>query len=254
MTVDGRGTRTDAVEIADGMHEVVVFIEPLPEPASPIDNTRSSAALVEQFKTETVFYRQLEIAKALVERGDQSVLPLLVPWLDHQDRHVRGNTALVFGGLGDPRGLQVISGILADRSDRPEGQGMSGTSSDGRYHVQQQVAADRYYAAHLLGDLRDPNGVSILVPLLKDKEVDAVVPWALGQIGGPRAVTSLIEALSDDDPSMRVSVIYALEMLKAQEAIPRLRSLLDDHRTSRLGTPVSVSEAARGAIAMIGRR
>ena len=31
-----------------------------------------------------------------------------------------------------------------------------------------QIRQDRYYAAHLLGDLKDPRGVPILVSLLKD--------------------------------------------------------------------------------------
>src|SRR5439155_1079644 len=84
-------------------------------------------------------------------------------------------------------GLQVIADILTDRSDRPEGQGMAMAPGDGRYHVASQIAADRYYAAHLLGDLRNPAAVPILIPLLQDKEVNDIVPWALGEIGDNRA-------------------------------------------------------------------
>jgi hypothetical protein len=71
-----------------------------------------------------------------------SVLPSLARWLSHADRHVRGNAAFIFGGLGDPRGFQVITDILTDRSDRPEGQGMATASSDGRFHVERQIASD----------------------------------------------------------------------------------------------------------------
>ena len=63
---------------------------------------------------------------------------------------------------------------------------MAMPSSDGRYKVALQIAADRYYAAHLLGDLRDPLAIPVLVPLLKDKEVNSIVPWALGEIGDKR--------------------------------------------------------------------
>lgn len=252
ITVDGIETPVDVgVELQEGRHEVVVFVAPLEAPASTVDRTSSSAALVEQFKSETVFWRQFTIAKEIVDRHDPSVLPSLVPWLSYEDRHARGNAAFIFGGLGDPRGFQVITDILTDRSDRPEGQGAAIASSDGRYRVARQIADDRYYAAHLLGDLRDSRAVSILVPLLKDPEVTSIVPWALGQIGDKRAVGPLLDALDDASPSMRVYSIYALETLNAREAVPRLISLLDDHRKSNSGSQVSVSDAAKAAIAKL---
>jgi hypothetical protein len=50
---------------------------------------------------------------------------------------------------------------------------------------------------------------------------------------------------------MRVLSIYALETLNAREALPRLISLLDDHRTSNFGAQVSVADAAKAAIAKL---
>ena len=50
---------------------------------------------------------------------------------------------------------------------------------------------------------------------------------------------------------MRVTAIYALEALNAKEALPRLISLLDDHRMSNSGSQVSVADAARAAIAKL---
>jgi HEAT repeat protein len=211
----------------------------------------STEVLVERFKSEKVFWRQFQIAQQIVERHDAAVIPSLLDWLTHEDRHQRGNAAFIIGRLGDPRGFQVIADILADRSYRLEGQGMTGVSSDGRYHVARQIAADRYYAAHLLGDLRDPQGVPILVSLLKDPEVNSIVPWALGEIGDKRAIGPLLTALDDDTPSMRVLAIYSLETLNAKEALPRLVSLLDDDRRSNFGAGVSVADAARAAIAKL---
>ena len=128
---------------------------------------------------------------------------------------------------------------------------MAMAPSDGRYRVGPQIAADRYYAAHLLGDLRDPAAVPILIPLLQDEEVNHIVPWALGQIGDNRAVGPLLAALDDADPSIRVLAIYALETLNAKDALPRLTSLLNDHEKSRFGNQVSVADAARAAIAKL---
>jgi len=203
--------------------------------------------LVQQFETTTVFWRQFEVAKAIVAANDTSVLLKLQSWLTHEDRHLRGNAAFVFAGLGDSRGFDVIAAILRDHSERPEGQGIPG----GRWSVQGQIRADRYYGAHLLGDLKNPRGVPILVPLLKDPEVNYIVPWSLGQIGNRSAIQPLIGTLSDQNPSMRVLAIYALEELKAAEALPRLRQLLGDNERCNFDKLESVAQAAQAAIAKL---
>jgi hypothetical protein len=242
---------TRGVALAEGDHDVVVFVAPREAPKPTVDATRASSALVEQFKDEKIFWKQIEIAKAIAGKHDASVLPPLADWLGHQDRHIRANVAFMFAAFGDPRGLQTIADILADRSERPEGQGIAIAPSDGRYRFERQVAADRYYAAHVLGDLRDPRGLALLVPLLDDRETQSIVPWSLGQIGDKRAVPPLIAALDSDDPSQRVLVIYALEALHANEAVPRLLTLVNDDRKSRFGALVTVSEAAKAAIAKL---
>ena len=242
---------TRGIALAEGEHDVVVFVAPREAPKPTVDTTQTSSALVEQFTNEKVFWKQLEIAKAIAGKQDASVLPSLADWLYHQDRHIRGNVAFIFASFGDPRGLTTIADILADRSERPEGQGSHARIGNGQYRFERQVAADRYYAAHLLGDLRDPRGLALLVPLLDDPETQSKVPWALGQIGDRRAIPPLIAALDNDDPSNRVLVIYALETLHAKEAIPRLLTLVNDDRKSRFGALVTVSEAAKAAIARL---
>jgi HEAT repeats/PBS lyase HEAT-like repeat len=241
---------TAGVELADGDHEVVIFVSPREPLKSTVDSALSTEALVEQFRSEKVFWQQLLIAQQIVERHDAGVIPSLIDWLTHEDRHIRGNTAFIVGRLADPRGFQVIAEILTDRSDRSEGQGARVTSRGG-YSSALQIAADRYYAVHLLGELRDPQAVPILVSLMKDPEVNSTVPWALGEIGDKRAVGPLLNALDDDSPSMRVTAIYALEALNAKEALPRLILLLDDHRLPNFGAQVSVADAARAAIAKL---
>ena len=204
----------------------------------------SVAELLQQFETTTVFWQQFEVAKAIVATHDTSVLPKLLSWLTHEDRHLRGNAAYVFARFGDARGFDVIAAILRDHSEGPEGQGIPG----GRWSLQGQIRADRYYAAHLLGDLKDPRAVPILVPLLKDPEVNYIAPWSLGQIGNGSAIQPLIGTMSDQNPDMRVLAIYALQQLRATEALPNLRALLDDSQRSTFAQQVSVAEAAQVAI------
>lgn len=242
---------TRGIALAEGEHDVVVFVAPREAPKPTVDTTQTSSALVEQFTNEKVFWKQIEIAKAIAGKQDASVLPSLADWLDHQDRHIRGNVAFIFARFGDPRGLTTIADILADRSERPEGQGSHARTGNGQYRFERQVAADRYYAAHLLGDLQDPRGLALLVPLLDDPETQFIVPWSLGQIGDRRAIPPLIAALANDDPSNRVLVIYALETLHAKEAVPRLLTLVNDDRKSRFGALVTVSEAAKAAVARL---
>jgi hypothetical protein len=252
ISVDGvEAPGSSGVELTGGTHEVVVFVTERQSPKRTVDAPLSSGALVEQFKSEKVFWRQFAIAKEIVDRHDASVLPSLMGWLSHEDRHVRGNAAFIVAGLGDARGFQVITDILSDRSDRPEGQGIGTASSDGRYRVARQIAADRYYAANLLGSLGEQRAVPILVALLKDAEVNSTVPWALGQIGDKRAIGPLLDVLDEDSPTMRVLAIYALEALHAREALPRLITLLNDHRRASFGAQVSVADAAKAAIAKL---
>lgn len=203
------------------------------------------SALLRQFQTEPLFFRQFEIAKAIVAAHDKSVLPQLDPWLTNEDRHARGNAAFIFASLGDPRGFDTLVAILRDYSTERK---VNNISDVGLPSPEAQIREDRYYAAHLLGDSKDPRAVPILVPLLKDSDVQYIVPWSLGQIGDRSAIPPLLAELSDSDANMRVLAIYALVDLKATEALPRLRQLLADDARSNFGKLESVAEAAQAAI------
>ncbi len=65
--------------------------------------------------------------------------------------------------------------------------------------MRRQIREDRYYAVHMLGELRDRRSVDVLVPLLGDPDVNYKVAWALGQIGDARAIAPFIAALDDPD-------------------------------------------------------
>ena len=207
----------------------------------------SAVELVEQFKTSRIFWQQFEVAVKLVKLHDTSVLEQLQPYLRDQDRHVRGNAAYILAELGDDRGFEVIKAILTDRSERPEGQGFPG----GNWTLGVQISADRYYAVHLFGDLKDVRAVAILVPLLDDSEVNYIVPWALGEIGEKAAVPPLMQILIDKNPDMRVLAIDALETLRAKEALPQLHLLIHDDERIHFDGLGTVGEAARGAIAKL---
>ncbi len=174
----------------------------------------SASALVEQF----------ESTKKIVVLHDKSVLQPLESWLGNEDMHRRGNAAFIFASLGDDRGFQVIKALLEDRSAK---RAVFEIDSTGRPSLGRQIREDRYYAAHLLGDLKDPRAVPMLVPLLKDEEVNLIVPWSLGEIGDKSAIPPLIEALADSRLEMRAAALRALEKLEAKECRPPLRQIED---------------------------
>lgn len=211
---------------------------PAQQAASPTAN------LLAEFAGEQVFWRQFEVARTIVETGDASVLEQMEGWLDVEDRHVRGNVAFIFAGLGDGRGWGVLHDMLTDMSERPAGQGIPA----GRFSVAAQIGTDRYYAVHLLGQLRDQRAVPMLAALLDDERVNYKVAWALGEIGGEAAVDALLRLLDSENPDARVIAMYSLAKLRARHAQPRLHELLGDNEKSRFGVQESVSEAARRAI------
>jgi HEAT repeat protein len=226
---------------------LVVLLLPSPQ-IGHAQQRRAADELLRQFEGETVFWRQFYVAQAIVAANDASILPNLEPWLTNQDRHLRGNAAFIFARFGDSRGFDTIVAILGDRSEK---RAVWSISSAGTPATQRQITEDRYYAAHLLGDLKDPRAIPILIPLLKDPGVRDVVPWSLGQIGNRSAIEALIGSTSDPDPGMRVLAIGALVELKATEALPRLRQLLDDNARSNFDKAESVADAAQVAISKL---
>lgn len=172
---------------------------------------QTASDLAVQFENTTVFWQQFEVAKKIAVLHDNSVLPRLEPWLRCEDMRRRGNAAFVFARLGDDRGFQVIKTILEDRSTR---RAVFEIDSAGHPSPARQIRADRYYAAHLFGDLKDVRAVPILVPLLKDEDVKEVIPWSLGEIGDKSAIPPLKDALGDNSLTMRASALRALEKLE----------------------------------------
>lgn len=203
----------------------------------------TAVELVQRFKAMNNPALQADVAKAMITLHDPSVLSGLEPYLTDQNRMVRGNAALVFAGLGDNRGFQIILDILNDKSTN--GRQIRPSSIN-------PVRQDRYYAAHLLGDLKDPRAVPILIPLLRDPEVNYVVPWSLAQIGDKSAIPALIESLTEKNPDMRVLAIDALQRMKAKQALPQIRDLVSDDERIHFDGLGTVGEAARKAVAELG--
>lgn len=225
--------------------------------------------LISEFESEPVFWQQFEIGKKIASVASIEDISSLEPWLAHKDRRLRGNAAYIFAKLGDRRGNEVLRNILQDNStertvhieemlfsqlsvgdEKADRESLEALRRSPEA-IQRQIAADRYYAAHLFGELRDRSAVEILIPILDDDEVNYGVTWALGEIGDSRAIPPLIAALSHRDAVVRVSAINALKKLRAVQAIPALESLSNDPEIPHAGDQVPVGKVAREAAEFI---
>ncbi len=206
----------------------------------------STAELTRRFLQEDVFWKQHQIAEQLVAKRDPSVIPLLQPLLSDDDRHLAGNAAFVLAGLGDRRGWERLSEILHDQSVRAPRQGIA--VGNFASPSPRQIEADRYYAVHLLGALKNPQALPLLAPFLKDTKVNYKIAWSLGEIGGEQAVDMLLTLLQEEDTDVRVIALYSLAKLQAKRTLPYILPLREDSRRSRFGSQETVSEAAAKAI------
>jgi hypothetical protein len=67
IVVDGTSYATAAgITLAEGDHDVVVFVAPRDAPKPTVDSTQNSSALVQQFKNEKVFWKQIEMLGRLL--------------------------------------------------------------------------------------------------------------------------------------------------------------------------------------------
>jgi HEAT repeat protein len=87
----------------------------------------------------------------------------------------------------------------------------------------------RQYAALLLGQLKESEGIDPLIHALRDpdKKVRAQAVKALGEIGNP-SVDSLILLLDDTDWKVRYRAAEVLGIIGSTKAVPFLIATLDD--------------------------
>ena len=229
----------------------------------------SAGELVTRFQAEQVFWQQADLADEIAAVATLPDLAPLEAWLMHYDRHVRGNVAYLFAKLHDRRGFDTLVGILNDHSAQRTIQPPmieTGIVQEGSEPVdaltawrrnpeaqKMQIITDRYYAVHLLGRLRDPRAVDVLVPLLDGDEVGYNAAWALGELGDRKAIDPLIHALSSKDAVIRVAAIGSLEKLHATNALPQLTKLFSDTAFPQAGAQVPVGTTARKAADSIRR-
>ncbi|MDP6443508.1 MAG: HEAT repeat domain-containing protein [Pirellulaceae bacterium] len=178
---------------------------------------------------------QLKMATAgLGEQQRQSIrnafVMSAVGYLDSANRRARCDAGVVLVGLDDERGLASIIKELQDKKPRPTKM----SRSDGRPHVDGQIASDRYYAALLLGQLGDNRAVPALIEATKDETINYRAAISLGEIGDKRAIPAL-RAMATAVPDQQLWAGYGLAALGEQQGFDLLSTaaLTDPKWTDR---------------------
>jgi HEAT repeat protein len=212
--------------------------------------TKTPVDLLVAFTTAPSFWEQQEVAERIVAAGDREIIPKLEAHLGAPDRRRRCNAGFVLAGLGDDRGLTVILDELADSTPRPTRM----IRSDGKPNVAGQITADRYYAAVLLGELKDPRAVPALAVATEDAAIDYAAAGALGKIGDRRAIPALRRMLAGS-PWQRLWAASGLAALGDGEGFDGLVRTLasSDDWTARRHAAEALGDCAdpRGVPALV---
>ena len=188
-----------------------VLAQTAPVTGSPSTNI---ARLIGEFATAEYFWQQTDIGRKLVATGDRSVIVAMQPYLETNDRRRRCNAAFVLAGVGDERGAAILISELEDTEpgSRILEDGPSGRPGSLVSRGILQVRSDRYFAALLLGELRERDAVPALIAATRDKSINYRAATSLGEIGDTSAIPALRE-MAVAFPGERVFAGYGLAAL-----------------------------------------
>jgi len=176
-------------------------------------------------------------AYALGKVGDQrAIIPLMSILNDRtQNYRLRLAAAESLGKLGDDYAVKPLIDILSDEREKS-------------IYLKESVAK----ALGMLGDIR---AIEPLIDVLESKRgirdkfnfLKEQIIEAIGRIGKPdsRTATSLVKALKDEAPSIRMAALDALSVLGDASCLPSIQSCIFDPEDD-------VAKAAINAVYRIG--
>jgi len=139
--------------------------------------------------------------------------------------------------------VAISLGEIGDRSAVPALRKMAKSFPD-----------ERVWAGYGLAALGESEGFDMLTEVVMSRS-----RWserrhavrALGKIGRPRAVPTVVKALKDKHVNVRVSAARALGAIGDPAALPALTEALKDKEATKINAPTTVEKEARKAIEAI---
>ncbi len=159
--------------------------------------------------------------------------------LSHRTDAIRLRAAEALGELGDPRPAgALVATALNENYQAVTQAAVSSLSILGQAAVEPLIAGlrgappkkIRAALISLLGELRDPRGLDVLVMALsnEDEKVRRAAASALGALKEQRALDALVASLQDSDWEVRRYCIQAVKVLGTRETVPALLVALND--------------------------
>ncbi len=196
---------------------------------------QSAEELLNEFKAAEYSFQQAKAGEKLAALNDKSVVPALLALLKSANRAERCNTGFVLARLGQERGLHAILAELQDR--QPRRTRWKSCASCKSEFSPGQISDDRYYAAHVLGQLGDTRAVPALIETLQDESLNYQAAHVLGRLGDPRAIPALLAALeataknaTDSQTDFRLWVGLGLLQLKHPKGLSTVAEYLEPNR------------------------
>jgi HEAT repeat protein len=180
-----------------------------------------------------------EAAEGLRRREDPRIFSALIAALQDDSSRVRLTAACGLGELGDPRGRSALMQALNDGdryvreiAARSLGMLKSESSMDVFALLNNTDPKLRCGALLTLGEGKDENSITMIVPFLHDPdaEVRKKAAEALCNFSNPIAIPDLVSALDDNNVNVRKFALRALSKIKDQRILsPMIASLKDSH-------------------------
>jgi HEAT repeat protein len=145
----------------------------------------------------------------------------LVNTLAHSNSEIRVEAARSLGVIGDARAITPLTTMLGDPRADVRDAASYALRDIGEPAVVPLVAmlntteeSVRYHAMRTLGDIGSPSSVDPLSAVLAHGDSDAkkAAAWVLGATKGNRAVSYLIDALSDSGVEVQLAALNALQV------------------------------------------
>lgn len=246
-----------------------------------IGDKRAARPVLELLRDNDLMVRQ-KATECLIQVADADIVPDIVDLLANEDVNVRRCAVEVLNNLKDTntcdalmkamrdsdwwvrqiatdcltdlKGSRVVEGFIAMIRSRDESlrrcavEFFNRVADISAYEPLMGLLNDpdwwvREKAITALALLRDPRAVESLAKRLEDEEVKWVVPAALAEIGGARAIELLKVCLADKNHRMRIEAILGLCKLKTQDAVSDIKeTLADPHEEVRIAAANALKE------------
>ena len=185
-----------------------------------IGDKKATNSLIEALKDPVPEVR-MNSAFSLGELQATEAVEPLIELLKDEDGEVVRYTVISLGMLKDPRATEPLCEVLKrdDASINYDG------DSDMRYTGNSDIRSEAVFA---LGEIGDPRAVDTLLDLLGDKEIGSYAASSLSLMKGEYVFGKLIKLLENKNPTIRTNAVSVYEHIQDPAAVPIMIRMLND--------------------------